>query len=235
MKTTALLTYFEKCEYEWENDLENLSVICHFTKTRHNETRTAGEMSYGSEQCFLVKAIAQKIKAKKFFEIGTGRGTSSYSVALEPEIEKVSTVDIVSHIQKKNEAIGYRSALVSNQDLYEMIHFKEKEKIEFNHVSEYQRIIDSESKTYDLAFIDGDHTNVEVIAQDFLISQTMVKEDGIILFDDYHPSKFSVRKVVDYILEEDSSYEAELVCFHGHLFEKERAAKDNGIVVLKRR
>lgn len=235
MKTTGLLSFFERINYSWNEDLENIGTICHFTKTRHDLSKTPGDMSYGSEQAFLVKGIAQHIGAKRFFEIGTGRGTSSYSVALEPTVEKVSTVDIVPHFQKKKEAIGYREAIVSNQDLYEMIPFEEKSKIEFNHVSDYHRIMEKDKESYDLAFIDGNHSDVNVILQDYLICRHLLREGGLILFDDYHPSKFAVKTVVDEILKKDSSYEAELVCFHGHIFDTKRASLDNGIAIFRKK
>ena len=101
MKVTNLKDYFERIGYDWENDKEKLSLICNFTKTRIDPSKNAGEMSFGSEQCFLVKSVARDMKAQKFFEIGTGRGTACYSVALEDTIEEVYTIDIVSHFQKK--------------------------------------------------------------------------------------------------------------------------------------
>lgn len=232
MKTTNLLDYFEKISYNWQEDRETLSKICHFTKTRVDPSRSEGDMSFGAEQCFLVKAVAQHIGAENFFEIGTGRGTACYSVALEPKIQKVVTVDIISHFQKKREAIGYREAIVSNDDLYQMIPYEEKEKIQFKHVSEVPFFVDEMEDEFDLAFIDGNHTDKDIIINDFNISDKLVRDGGIILFDDYHPTKFAVKSVVDEILKANPNYTAELVCFHGHLFDKDRSVFDNGIVVV---
>lgn len=234
MKTTGLLEYFERIGYDWETDKENLGTICHFTKTRVNPNKQEGEMSFGAEQCFLVKAVAQSMKAEKFFEIGTGRGTACYSVALEDSVDEIVTIDIVSHFQKKKEAIGYKEAIVSNDDICGMIPFPEKDKIKFKHVSEVPFFEDEMEDEFDLAFIDGNHTDIEVIENDFRIANKLVREGGIILFDDYHPTKFAVKQVVDKILAENANFEAELVCFHGHLFEKERAVSDNGIVVVRK-
>ena len=234
MKTTNLLDFFDRINYDWKKDLEDLRTICMFTKTRVNESKTSGEMSYGSEQCFLVKAVANNLKADAFFEIGTGRGTACYSVALEEAIENIVTVDIVSHYQKKNEAIGYRPAVVSNEDIFGMIPGKNKSKISFKHRSEVPFILNDLEGEFDLAFIDGDHTNVDTIKEDFEICNKLVRPGGIILFDDYHPSKFAVKEVVDQILTENPSLEAELVCFHGHLFDEDRKALDSGIVIVKK-
>lgn len=232
MKTTNLEEYFNKMRYEWREDLDKLSTICHFTKTRVDPNKEEGVMSFGAEQCFLVKSIAQSMKAKRFFEIGTGRGTACYSVALEESIEDIVTVDIVSHFQKKREAIGYKEAIVSNDDIYQLIPFDEKEKVKFKHTSEVPFFADEEEDEFDLAFIDGNHTDVNVITNDFNICNKLVRSGGVILFDDYHPSRFAVREVADKILEENPDFHAELVCFHGHLFEPDRKADDYGILVV---
>ena len=234
MKTTGLLEYFDKVGYDWNEDRENLSTICHFTKTRIDPNKEEGQMSFGAEQCFLVKAVANHIKAEKFFEIGTGRGTACYSVALEDAVEEIVTIDIVSHFQKKREAIGYKEAIVSNDDIYQMIPFAEKHKIKFKHVSEVPFFEDELEDEFDLAFIDGNHTDIEVIENDFRIANKLVRDGGVILFDDYHPTKFAVKQVVDKILAENANFEAELVCFHGHLFDEERKVDDAGIVVVKK-
>ena len=232
MKTTNLEEYFESIGYDWKEDLNKLSTICHFTKTRVNPNKNEGDMSFGAEQCFLVKAVANHINAERFFEIGTGRGTACYSVALESGVEEVVTIDIVSHFQKKKEAIGYREAIVSNDDIYQMIPFEEKEKIKFKHVSEVPFLVDEMEGEFDLAFIDGNHTDVDVIMNDFNVSNRLVRDGGIILFDDYHPTKFAVKEVADKILSENPSFKSELVYFHGHLFEQDRKVKDHGVVVV---
>ena len=168
MKTINLEEYFNKVGYNWKDDLNKLSTICHFTKTRVDPNKEEGVMSFGAEQCFLVKSVVQSIKAEKFFEIGTGRGTACYSVALEETVEDVVTIDIVSHFQKKREAIGYKEAVVSNDDIYQMIPFDEKEKIKFKHTSEVPFFVDEMEGEFDVAFIDGNHTDVEVILNDFV-------------------------------------------------------------------
>lgn len=232
MNTINLEEYFNKVGYNWKEDLNKLSTICHFTKTRVDPNKEEGSMSFGAEQCFLVKAAAQSINAKKFFEIGTGRGTACYSVALEESIDEIVTIDIVSHFQKKKEAIGYREAIVSNDDIHQLIPFEEKEKIKFKHVSEVPFFVDEMEGEFDIAFIDGNHTDVDVITNDFNIANKLVKDGGIILFDDYHPSKFAVKEVVDKVLKENDNFKADLVCFHGHLFDKGRMTSDTGVVVV---
>ena len=85
-------------------DRQDLEHILELTKTRPKqnppEKYTPGA---GTEQTFFMKAIASHIDARKFFEIGTGRGTACYAISLLDSVEEVITVDIVSHY-KKNEA-----------------------------------------------------------------------------------------------------------------------------------
>lgn len=232
MKITNLLDYFERIEFDWTEDLENLRTICHYTKTRVDPNKNQGQMSYGAEQSFLVKAVCNHIKAKKFFEIGTGRGTACYSVALEETIDQIVTVDIVHHFIRKREAIGYREAIVSNEDIYKLIPFKEKQKIAFKHTSDVSVYENNMASKFDLAFIDGNHTDIDIIKNDFRIANKLVRDGGIILFDDYHPTRFAVKEVVDEILDNNPNFDAELVCFHGHLFDKERMTSDTGIVIV---
>ena len=232
MKTTNVVEFFERVGYDWRSDLNKLSTIYHFTKTRHNLNKNEGDMSFGAEQCFFVKAVANSIKASKFFEVGTGRGTACYAVSLEDTIDEIITIDIVSHYQKKKEAIGYREAIVSNEDLYGLIPFEEKEKIKFKHASEVPFFVDELEGEFDLAFIDGNHTDAEVIKKDFETCNRLVRENGIILFDDYHPKKFKVKEVADRVLEQNPSFKAELVCFHGHLFDTDKKVEDYGILMV---
>jgi predicted O-methyltransferase YrrM len=232
MNTISLKEYFNKVGYNWKEDLNKLSTICHFTKTRVDPNKEEGTMSFGAEQCFLVKAVARSIGAKKFFEIGTGRGTACYSVALEDSIDEVVTIDIVSHFQKKKEAIGYKEAIVSNDDIYQMIPFDEKEKVKFKHTSEVPFFVDEMEGEFDIAFIDGNHTDVDIIVNDFTVCNKLVRTGGVILFDDYHPNRFAVKEVVDKVLEENPDFRAELICFHGHLFEPGRKADDYGILMV---
>ena len=79
-----------------------------------------------------------------------------------------------------------------------------------------------------MAFIDGNHTDVGIILNDFNVANKLVRDGGVILFDDYHPTKFAVKEVADKVLSENPSFKSELVCFHGlceeallHLFNGE--------------
>ncbi len=102
MKTVGVLEYFENIKYNWEKDKDNLEHILGLTKTRPKKNPPEGYVpSAGHEQTYLIKAIAENMNVKKFFEIGTGRGTACYAVSLLSNIDEIVTVDIVSHYQKR--------------------------------------------------------------------------------------------------------------------------------------
>ena len=233
IKKVYLKDYFQEIGYDWENDLKDLSVVCKFTKTRVDNSKKEGEMTFGHEQTFLIKAIAQNLKAKSFFEIGTGRGTACYATALEPTIENITTIDVMSFYDKMKTAIGHRPAEVSNHDIFQLIPFEEKEKIDFKHRSELIYQLDELEDQFDFAFIDGDHDNALIIEEDYNICKRVVKDGAPIIFDDYHPDKFTVKSVVDKIIADDPNLEAILLPFAGHLFDEPRKADNFGIMIIR--
>ena len=234
MKTVGVLEYFENIKYNWEKDKENLEHILGLTKTRPKENPPEGYVpSAGHEQTYLIKAIAESMNVKKFFEIGTGRGTACYAVSLLSDIDEIVTVDIVSHYQKKNEAINSKPVVVSTSDLYDLIRFDEKQKIKFKHISEMPYLLEEYEDEIDMSFIDGNHDDYDTVMQDYLNCKKVTKPGGVIIFDDYHPEKFIVRKVVQDVLEQDPSLDATLVCVTGHIFQTDKRKDDSGMVVVK--
>lgn len=234
MQEYGLKDFFKKINYNWEKDRDCLTQICHYTKTRVKPSVEPFTNEFGNEQVFLIKALAEYNKANAFFEIGTGRGTACYALSLLPRIQKIVTVDILPFKQKMNTAIGYRPAFVSNSDIYDMIPYADKWKIQFYQRSQIKDILQYNKKAFDLCFIDGDHTNPEIIQEDFKISKELMKDNGMIVFDDYHLSRFAVKDVVDNVLRENPEYEAAFIKFHGHLFAEENKVDNYGVVVMKK-
>ena len=232
MKTTDLKTYFKKINYDFSKDEKKLSHICTLTKTRVDPTKKEFVFDYGMEQTFFIKAFAEHIKCEKFFEIGTGRGTSSYAVSLIESVKNIVTVDVVFHNQKKQEAINYAPATVSNSDLYDLIQLEEKNKIQFKHIDDYMDIIEEHNESFDCCFIDGDHDNESIIINDFNICMKVLKKPGYIIWDDYDPRQFKVKQVVDKICQE-KKYSCELIEFKGHIFGDKDPEKNAGEVIMK--
>ena len=231
MKTTDLKTFFKRINYNLSKDREKLAHICSLTKTRVNPDKNKFDFDYGMEQAFFIKAFAEYVDCKNFFEIGTGRGTSSYAVSLIESVDKILTIDILSHNQKKQEAINYKPALVSNSDLYDLINLEEKKKIQFKHVDDYIDIVEKHNEGFDLCFIDGDHDNESIILNDFNICMKILKKPGYIVWDDYDPDRFKVKQVVDRIVSEQN-HKCELIEFRGHIFGDRDLEKNAGEVIM---
>ena len=122
-----LKTYFNEINYSYKEDLERIKIILALTKTRvpsntsmiervyfqllkfMNKTHPSIKSNmkvdftpvYSMEQTFLLKAIADFYQCSNLFEIGTGRGTGSYSISECKSIASVLTVDIIPHDSKQ--------------------------------------------------------------------------------------------------------------------------------------
>lgn len=235
MKTLNLNAFFEKVGYDWLKDKENIKTICHYTKTRVNDKMTEVKLGWGTEQTFLVKAVAEWIGAKSFFEIGTGRGTACYALSLLDSIKDIHTVDILNFNQKFATAIGYKPATVSLSDIRNMIPFPQKNKVNFHHRIELTSMQRTLKNSSDLCFIDGDHTNKSVILADYAACLDIMKDDGIILWDDYDPDRFAVKGIVEELLANNSELDAVLVEQRGHLFNDEKPLEHGkGVVLMKK-
>ena len=234
MQTLNLKEFFNIIGYDWKKDKEQIKTICHYTKTRVNPNITEIKLGFGTEQTFLIKAIAEWINAESFFEIGTGRGTACYTVSLIPSINKIHTVDILEFNQKFSTAIGHKPVNISLAGIRKMIPFQEKNKIHFHHRREFPSLRQNFQKQFDLAFIDGNHTDKAVILEDYSICQDLVKDNGIILWDDWDEERFAVKGIVEELLIKDPSLDAILVEQRGHLFPDKPAEKNKGVVLMKR-
>ena len=235
MEKLSLVDFFSKLSYDWHLDAANVKDICYFTKSRVNNSRQNSdfELAYGMEQPFVLKALADWSNSKNFFEIGTGRGTGSYAVSLCGTIKQIDTIDIIPFTYKRNEAIGYEPAFVSNFDLYQHIKNTEKEKIRFHERSAFGKVLQNKpSDGYDLFFIDGNHTDHNVITEDFLMCQIMFADNPIIVWDDFYPDKFAIKDVVADSLKKNPEFKAFLLSTRGHLFGNKPPEKDSGMIVM---
>ena len=235
MEKIKLVDFFNKINYDLKKDKYKIEEICYFTKTRADLSKRGFSFSYGMEQPFIIKAIIEHYKSEYFFEMGTGRGTASYSAALSKTIKEIITVDIVRFDQKQNTAIGYMPALVSNKDLYDRIDFDEKKKIKFFERNKFIKNIADFGNKFDICFIDGEHDNEYVIAEDISLAQRILKHDAIFIFDDYCLNRFSVKKVVDNFLSRNNNFNSVLIEMRGHLFDNERKEKNEGLVIISTR
>ena len=108
-----------------------------------------------------------------------------------------------------------------------------KEKINFYERTQYSNIMQHKPEDgYDLFFIDGNHTDFNVILEDFLMCQLLFGENPIIVWDDYYPDKFAIKDVVSSVLNQNRDYKAFLVSTRGHLFGSKTPEENSGMVVM---
>lgn len=236
IRVFELEEFFRIIKYDYQKDFEKIKEICRITKTRVNEKQAEFCMPYGSEQPFLLKSIVNMLKAENFFEIGTGRGTGSYSVALEKSIKFIATLDKIPHFFRQKTAIEYRPIKISQKGIHDLIKFEEKNKIKFYHNIRKPKLRKVYKNKFDVAFIDGNHTDKKIISNDLKLSLSLLKKNGILIFDDYEKDigksrKFAVGSVVDEFLNQNNFY-SYLIEFRGHIFDKSNKEKNNGILVI---
>ena len=233
MKIINLEDFFIQNNYDWKEKNEEIFEISRLSKTRASDN-TEITHHYGLEQPFLLHAISKIYNVKNFFEIGTGRGTGSYSVSLVDSVEKIITFDIVEFEQKRETAINFKKEYASNEDIYNLVPYKEKNKIDFRNIHKSPLEKEKYKNYFDLSFIDGNHTDFDMIMDDFKLSEFVTKDDGILLFDDYGPD-WAVTHVVDYLRENRDDLSFTLIPFRGHLFNKEKKEVNMGAVLVKKK
>ena len=232
MEKINITKFFESINYNWKNDFDSIKKIALITKTRVGENKHT-DMPYGIEQTFLIKSIAKNIKAKNFYEIGSGRGTASFAVSLEKTINTVYSFDKIPRFVKQDTAINYRPAKVSLNDIKKIVPYSEKTKIKFRHIYSRPYYTKLLLGKVDLCFIDGNHDDYDVVMKDFLNCLKVVKKDkGIILFDDYFPDQYIVKNVVQDIVQK-YNFKTKLIEFRGHIFENGEKESNSGIILME--
>lgn len=223
--------YFKKINYSFkkEKSYKKILEICKYTKTRAGPSEKKFKLRFGHEQPILIKAILDNSNAKNYFEIGTGAGCSAYIASIVKTIEKVITFDVIPFDHKRKTAIDYKEIKCSNKDIYEKINLtkNEKKKINFFPKDEKDNIVDisyflkdkKNLNSFDVCFIDGNHTDEKTILNDFNVCLKLLSKNGIIIFDDYNDRKsYKVKKVVDNILKENPNIKATLIDFYGKIY-----------------
>ena len=232
MNNISIIDLFKKTDFNIDEIKEKLFKINLITKTRPDVTKKLCIEQYGIEQSFLLYYIAKTHNAKNFVEIGTGRGTTSFSIALQNNIENIDTFDIIPFDTKFNTAVNFKPFYGSIKDLHDLIPYEEKKKINFLNISKLNSTYLAKNKNkFDMAFIDGNHSDKDIIMKDFLNCLHLTKKDGIIVFDDY--GNFPVvTNVINDIVKQYKQYNYFLVPFRGHIFMTEKSCFKSGEVIL---
>ena len=232
MKHFLLKDYFKKINFDWELHKNEINTINKLTKTKQITNNKNIEIP-GMEQTYLLFSINKYYNCKNFFEIGTGRGTTSYAVSLLPSIEKIITLDIIPFEKNLNTIVNFEKKTISLKGIYDLIPYKEKEKIKFYTKNSYDFDKTNYKNKFDIAFIDGCHDNVNTIINDFELCQNIIKDNGVIIFDDYLNIK-EPTEAVDKIIKMYPNYNYSRISFHGQLFEGKIRNKDHNIVIVEK-
>ena len=202
MKKIDIDDFYKEIGYNYKKDLEYFKTIFYYTKTGVNPSLDEHYIPDDYKKHLLIKAIAEKNKFKSYLEIGTGRGTSCYLVSLLSSIKDIYTFDIIKFDELMDTAIGYRKANVSNKDIYNMIPYDTKKKINFYHIRDLNRI-SKNMESVDMCNIDGEHNIYRIIMRDFKYCNSKLRDGGIMIFDDYTNDNYKVKDVVDDILKKN--------------------------------
>ena len=232
MQTILLNDFFNNTNFNYNTISDKLFTVNKITKTRVDNNKTLVTQHYGIEQSFLLYYVSKMCKANNILEIGTGRGTGSYSFSLDNNSKTIHTFDIVPFTKKVHTAVNFKPFYGSNKDLYDLIPYSEKEKIQFKHINELNDEYKKDYKNFfDLAFIDGNHDNYNIIMNDFHNCNFLTNENGVIIFDDY--GNFPVvTNVINNIVENNPEFKFIKIPFRGHLFMKDKACNKSSEVIL---
>jgi predicted O-methyltransferase YrrM len=138
----------------------------------------------------IVTMIGNENKKVDYLEIGSYLGSSACLVQQNEFTNSITCIEAREDFAKE---INTNLTNLNKHNIDFTIH---------NHRSTDAIIIDKlTDKSFDLLFIDGDHSHDGVLS-DFNIYKDLVKPGGYIVFDDYLDSKYSpgVMTAVDYIV-----------------------------------
>jgi predicted O-methyltransferase YrrM len=198
-----------------------METLCGMTKCRADEN-----VKTGFESCYLFQALTKLMSPERFFEIGFGRGTTSYLMARNGC--QVETHDIVGLTQRRKTWFRYKDVEMSNYNF--LMHCAEefgdvRTQITYRHCD--TSLMKPEQKPdVDIVYIDGSHDYGPVL-HDFQLALTRTRENSVIILDDYHPN-YGAKVAIDEILKK---YDGILVEVNGHIYGPE-AEKGSGHIII---
>jgi predicted O-methyltransferase YrrM len=171
-----------------------------------------GDTSDRTKLSFLKTLVREKFHDKKILEIGTYRGTTTYSMALNLSSGTICTVDcgyealkglIEQEAPEHANKVNYSAYKVGEVYKTELAHHEQITQIigDTTEESIAQKII--ENGPYDLIYVDAAHT-YEGIKNDTELSMQCLADNGIIIWDDYNGHWLGVNRFLDELSESRS-------------------------------
>ena len=167
------------------------------------------------ERGLLIYSLIKKNKLKSYLEIGYGRGYSAMCAALafsELGEGRVVTVDPILNQDEIN-----RVASIFGKSFVDHISFV--------HATS-QDYLPSMEETFDMIYIDGDHT-VDAVRNDW--EHTKDKYNRFLLFDDYHKKEIQADIECSQVIDEIQDESKELIIMDRRIFQDDRNLNDDQI------
>lgn len=188
----------------------NLTIIIYMNTVRFNskkvdltdETKTQiefiGLLTKTSErkkavssvivQPLLVYNYCKKYEVENFFEIGTGRGSTSYIVSLLPCVKNIITIDKIPFDKKRDTFMNFIPVKMSNREFNNLIPYHTKNKIQFLNCTTEDLNLKTYKNLFDFVYLDGNCKVDDVVKNDFKVAEKLLREDGVILVNNYGPN-----------------------------------------------
>jgi hypothetical protein len=150
--------------------------------------------------------LARRSGVYSYLEIGSFRGGSLTPCLLDPQCTSVVSIDDRGRIQPDERGVSYDYTQFTTQTMLDELH---RNNLGTGKLRTFDGSIhhakDLDSSSFDLAFIDGEHTD-EACFRDFLWTLPLVKQNSIVLFHDSTLVYKALRLIMLYLDKEVREY-----------------------------
>ncbi len=168
------------------------------------------------ERGLLIHALIKKYDIKKYMEIGFGRGYSCFCAAMT--MEELGRGEVITVDPRLDKDMLERMSSIFPGEWFQRISFYQSTSDEF--FKDYDM-------SFDMAYIDGDHT-YKAVKKDWV--NVSSKDPSVVLFDDYHlPGKVQKDMEVSSLVDEIEDDSKTLIIMDRRIFLDDRGYSDEEI------
>jgi hypothetical protein len=150
--------------------------------------------------------LARRSGNYSYLELGSFRGGSLTPFLMDPACTSVVSVDDRGRVQPDERGVGYDYTEITTQNMLDEFHRRD---LNTNKLRTFDgsidRLTDVGSSSFDLAFIDAEHTD-EACFRDFLWTLPLAKENSIVLLHDSTLVYKALRLIMLYLDKEGRKY-----------------------------